>query len=237
MTDPKPEIRLTQHLVETLKTESELTLTTSNRWSRIFTAPVIRTLVGVAAEVLYCHAQRGDDKCWMDFARVYVAAGLPPPDNSVGDKEAMLKNCERYVRVYCSGGTWPSYTELEAEVVKLRAALTKHTDDPGGYLAVGVFVSRVDAAEAERDRLAAEVARLQAELNPPDRPVDLTKLDLYENGFISTKDVETCLKVIRTLRNVCLDREVFDANGAVVLSHAHATIHDLVKEAEKETPS
>lgn len=80
-----------------------------------------------AADVLravkYAHEQRADDKCWMDIAKVYEAAGLPPPDASVGDPEAMLKNCHRYVTAYCEGGPWRTYAELEQENAKLRAEM------------------------------------------------------------------------------------------------------------------
>ena len=62
--------------------------------------------------------------------------------------------------------------------------------------------------------------------------VDLTRTDLYDGGNIPDADVETCLKVIRTLRNINLGPGLFDAETALIMSHAHARIHDLVKEAE-----
>lgn len=60
-----------------------------------------------------------------------------------------------------------------------------------------------------------------------EKPIDLTKCDTYENGVVPNADVELCLKVIRTIRNCCLDPHDFDANGAIILSHAHAKIVDL----------
>jgi hypothetical protein len=69
------------------------------------------------------HGQRADDLCWMDIDRIFTAAGLPVPDRSVGDKDAMLKNCERFVRDHCVGKvSWRSYAELEAENRRLRVA-------------------------------------------------------------------------------------------------------------------
>ncbi len=64
-------------------------------------------------------------------------------------------------------------------------------------------------------------------------PIDLTKLDTYPDENIPSADVETCLKVLRTLRNVCLIPETFSAHGALNLSHAHATIHDMVKRLQE----
>lgn len=69
------------------------------------------------------HKQHADDCCWMDADRIFVAAGLPVPDRSVGDKFAMVKNCVRFIDVKCSGGTWKSYAELEAENEQLRREL------------------------------------------------------------------------------------------------------------------
>ena len=69
------------------------------------------------------HSQHADDLCWMpaDVNKIFAAAGLPPQDLRVGDKAAMLKNCERYVECLQSGGPWRTYAELEAELDKLVA--------------------------------------------------------------------------------------------------------------------
>lgn len=58
--------------------------------------------------------QRGDDRCWLDDLQLYAALGEPiKPDNRVGDKDAMLKNCARFIERRCEGGAWPSYHDLE----------------------------------------------------------------------------------------------------------------------------
>lgn len=65
-------------------------------------------------------SQHCDDRCWLDDDALYAAAGLPPVDRRVGDKVAMLANCQRYIDARCEGGGWPSYAELEAEIARLR---------------------------------------------------------------------------------------------------------------------
>src|SRR5690242_21828128 len=65
--------------------------------------------------------RRADDRCWLDDLELYAVLGdNVPPDNSVGDKLAMLENCKRFIAVRCSAGTWKSYVELESEVRSLR---------------------------------------------------------------------------------------------------------------------
>lgn len=67
------------------------------------------------------HAQKADDRCHFDDDVLYAAAGLPPVDRRVGDKAAMLANCERFLEQRCEGGgPWKSYAELEAELAQLR---------------------------------------------------------------------------------------------------------------------
>ena len=75
------------------------------------------------------HSQHADDICWLDIDKIFEAVGLPVPDRSVGNKEAMLKNCKRFLDIMCSGGKWKSYAELEAEVSQLRqnVSLLCHT--------------------------------------------------------------------------------------------------------------
>lgn len=72
------------------------------------------------------HAQHADDLCWMDVDRIFAAAGLPVPDRSVGDKDAMHANCRRFIDTLCTGGKWRSYAELEASEAALRAALERY---------------------------------------------------------------------------------------------------------------
>lgn len=70
------------------------------------------------------HDQRADDRCFLDDAELYAAAGLESADVRVGDKDAMLENCKRFLAQRCEGGgPWKSYAELEAENAHLRASL------------------------------------------------------------------------------------------------------------------
>jgi hypothetical protein len=61
--------------------------------------------------------------------------------------------------------------------------------------------------------------------------VDLSKTDCYPDT-IPDADVEVALKVIRTLRNMCLEVDMFDAEGAVLLSHTHKWIVEAVEEVQ-----
>lgn len=63
--------------------------------------------------------------------------------------------------------------------------------------------------------------------------INLEKCDSYDNNIVPDEDVEICLKVLRTIRNIYLDPKWFDADGAVTLSHAHAKIHDIIKAVQK----
>lgn len=65
--------------------------------------------------------QKADDRCWLDDQELYkVLNDGYLGDNTVGDKKAMLKNCERYLENRCSYGNWRTYAELEAENNRLR---------------------------------------------------------------------------------------------------------------------
>jgi hypothetical protein len=85
--------------------------------------PSYANLLKVIQEV---HAERGDDVCWMDIDKIFVAAGLTVPDRRVGDKEAMLKNCKLFIDNMCAGGKWKSYLELERELAEVKAADVAH---------------------------------------------------------------------------------------------------------------
>ena len=83
--------------------------------------PTIETLMRAIQEH---RSQRADDRCWMDDDKLYEAAGLPPADRRVGDKVAMLRNCERFIDQRCeSGGPWKSYAGLEQENADLKRQL------------------------------------------------------------------------------------------------------------------
>lgn len=65
--------------------------------------------------------------------------------------------------------------------------------------------------------------------------VDLTQVDTYHNGVIPDKDVEICLKVLRTIRNTCLGAHYFDAESGVTVSKTLQIIYDItanIKRAE-----
>lgn len=105
----------------------------------ISTGPLLRLpdgvtvaeLLGAVAEVerlreaIATHrAQKADDRCIEDDDRLYAALhdGVPC-DRRVGSKDAMLANCARFIERRCEGGGWPSYVDLEAEVVRLRGII------------------------------------------------------------------------------------------------------------------
>ncbi len=76
----------------------------------------------ILSTITEVHSQHADDLCWLpsDVNKIFVAAGLPPQDLRVGDKEAMRKNCDRYLACLSEGGPWKSYAELEKENEELR---------------------------------------------------------------------------------------------------------------------
>lgn len=66
-------------------------------------------------------AQKADDRCIEDDDRLYEALGDGIKcDRRVGDKAAMLRNCERFIDRRCVAGHWPTYVELEQEIERLR---------------------------------------------------------------------------------------------------------------------
>jgi len=87
---------------------------------RINAQPVIDKAEKLRAAIAKHHSQKADDRCWLDDEELYAAAGLAPADRHVGDKAAMLKNCERFLKVRCQGGRWPSYVEVEDELTSAR---------------------------------------------------------------------------------------------------------------------
>lgn len=91
-------------------------------------AETVRSLVEevrrMKAAVVKHHSQKADDRCWLDDDELYAAFGLPPADFAVGDKKAMLSNCERFLDKRCTGGTWPTYAELEQTIENLKRGVT-----------------------------------------------------------------------------------------------------------------
>jgi hypothetical protein len=116
------------------------------------------------------HSQRADDLCWMDVDKIFVAAGLPVPDRRVGDKEAMLKNCRRYIDTMCQGGGWPTYAELEAKVKLLTFQR-------------GVFEAALGAMQARAEEAEAVVRRLAIAF-------DMSTFDVYETAVAARELVK-----------------------------------------------
>jgi hypothetical protein len=59
----------------------------------------------------------------------------------------------------------------------------------------------------------------------------LDDCDTYESLVVPDEDIATCLKVLRTIRMATLGPILFDADAAVILSHAHAKIKELCEQA------
>jgi hypothetical protein len=74
------------------------------------------------------HVQKADDRCIEDDATLYAAAGLPAHDPRVGDKAAMLRNCQRFIERRCEGGGWPSYADLEKRIAELEKTQAERTE-------------------------------------------------------------------------------------------------------------
>jgi hypothetical protein len=115
----------------------------------------LRDLSATREAIRKHHAQHADDLCWMDDNELYAAAGLPPREPTVGDPEAMLANCRRYIAQRCKpGGGWKSYAELEAELAAAKAEierLRKHVEPAAGpYLVVPIPLNE-DGAGPEMD--------------------------------------------------------------------------------------
>jgi len=82
----------------------------------------------------------------MDIDKIFQAVGLPTQDRTVGDQEAMLTNCKRYIKEMCTnGGSWRSYAQLEEDKRLLIAAinglgLVKPL--PDGYCNVSLMLTK-----------------------------------------------------------------------------------------------
>ena len=93
----------------------------------------------------------------------------------------------------------------------------------GGYMKTGctVIEATLKAAE-EKGFKYVDITR-----------IDLTLCDKYTGMYIPDEDIETALKVIRTLRDWSLDPEMFNADTAVILSHAHKAIVEMVEDVKR----
>lgn len=81
--------------------------------------PKRHKVLALAAEVrrlrdgIIEHAsQKADDLCIEDDEKLHALVGMKR-DTRVGDKEAMLRNCARFIEKRCTGGGWPTYAQLE----------------------------------------------------------------------------------------------------------------------------
>lgn len=134
-------------------------------------------LVAVYDAVVEHHKQKADDRCWMDDNILYAKAGLPPDTahRCVGDKAAMLKNCERFIDIRCGEGKWKTYAELEAEVKRLGSMAREVTCVWCGHQFASTLQSQADhlyqhakvcekhpvrKAEAESERLRVALRNL-----------------------------------------------------------------------------
>jgi len=101
------------------------------------------------------HRQKADDRCIEDDDRLYASAGLPPCDRRVGDKAAMLRNCERFIDRRCEGGGWPTYAELEADRDRLLTAI--------GVCVPSILrvFQTISESELDRDVAAKVLARVE----------------------------------------------------------------------------
>ncbi len=94
------------------------------------------------AAIVKHRSQKADDRCIEDDDELYTALGDGIKcDRRVGDKDAMLANCARFIERRCEGGGWPSYTDLEAELEAQRHA-TAEAERKGFQLcnAVGMMM-------------------------------------------------------------------------------------------------
>jgi hypothetical protein len=125
-------------------------------------------------------SQRADDRCHLDDDRLYAALGDGIKcDRRVGDKLAMLRNCERFIDRRCEGGHWPTYADLEAERDHLRRAIRDAgfaVMETSGKWSIHDVSEKAKADDAvtmrvatgnvylqiERDKLAADLARFTA---------------------------------------------------------------------------
>jgi hypothetical protein len=73
--------------------------------------------------------QKADDRCHLDDQALYAALGDGDLGaNRVGDPEAMLANCRRFIERRCAGGGWPTYADLKAALLRARAVMSRAAD-------------------------------------------------------------------------------------------------------------
>jgi hypothetical protein len=124
------------------------------------------------AAIINHRSQKADDRCWMDDEELYKVLGdCIEADFGVGDKAAMLKNCERFLEQRCVGGNWPSYAELErrlaqalAEKAYLENAVNGYASrDVGAKFSARVVYKGLEVAVDSLEDLDAIVERIATE--------------------------------------------------------------------------
>jgi hypothetical protein len=74
------------------------------------------------AAIVKHRSQKADDRCIEDDDELYAALGDGIKcDRRVGDKDAMLANCARFIENRCEGGGWPTYAQLEGRLATAKA--------------------------------------------------------------------------------------------------------------------
>jgi hypothetical protein len=85
-----------------------------------YIAELSNEIVRLRSAIETHRAQKADDRCILDDDELYAVLGDGIKcDRRVGDKAAMLHNCERFIERRCEGGGWPTYVELEQKVAEL----------------------------------------------------------------------------------------------------------------------
>lgn len=79
----------------------------------------VDTIAWQRKAVMEHHGQKADDRCWQDDDVLYAAFGLPPADHHVGDQDAMLANCRRFITSRTLPGEWQSYASLADDVERM----------------------------------------------------------------------------------------------------------------------
>ena len=97
-------------------------------WYEVMILDRDKQITALRAAIHKHWSQKADDRCWMDDDLLYAAAGLPPVDRSVGDANAMLLNCKRFINQRCEERKWKTYAELEVDIEVLIAHLVTISD-------------------------------------------------------------------------------------------------------------
>lgn len=96
----------------------------AKRCSECWPAYASQRIATLTSAIVKHRSQKADDRCIEDDDELYAVLGDGIKcDRRVGDKEAMLANCGRFIERRCEGGGWLSYVELEAQLAATREAL------------------------------------------------------------------------------------------------------------------